>query len=135
MGYNYEINVGVEIYPNVYKHCLSHITDEYDDDEWGQKSSEDKNQQFVWVNSGSGIIYLQRLEVIRNGKTEEDFILSQNVASMKSGESMNFFAFQQEIIDAKDNIEDFLREAEFEHTFQLDQLQISLTEQESPYMK
>ena len=134
MGYNYELNVGVSIYPNVYKKSLKFILEEHAE-EWGQKADSDKNMQYVWVHSDFGELYFQRLEVIRNGQTEEEHIISQNTNSLKSGETNGFLTLQQEIIDAKDNIEEFLREIGYSHSFQLDELMISYAEQESPYMK
>lgn len=134
MGYNYELNVEVETTQNVYLECAKHIVEEYPK-EWGQHSDEKTELQYIYCHSSYGTIYLRRYEVMTLGKTEEKYFLSQNVNSLKSGESTNLFSMQQEIIDGKDNIVDFLREVGFDHSFQLLELQVSITEQESPYMK
>ncbi len=133
MGYNYELNVEAEIYPNVYKKCLEHIIEEYNG-EWRQHSDERQDKQFVCVSTGSGEIFLRRMKVQVGREDTEKYFISQNVNSLKSDERNTIFTMHQEITDAKDNIEDFLREVGYDHTFQLDQLMVGFAEQEFPYI-
>jgi len=134
MGYTYELNVEATIYPNVYESCLKHVLKEYAG-EWTQKSDERKDKQFVRVESSVGEIFFRRFKVQEGRQDVERCFISQNVNTLKSDERNTIFTMQQEIIDAKDNLEDFLREVGWDETFQLEELMIGITEQESPYMK
>ena len=134
MGHNYMLNVAIQLVPNVYEACLKHIVKEYKG-EWDQHPDGRKDLQFVWVDSDSGKLFFQRFPVITRGREKEEYYISQNIIPLKSGEKSNLYDFQEEIVDAKSNMEEFVRKAGFDEVFRLDKLLLTYSEQGRPYTK
>lgn len=136
MGYQYELNVKVEITPNVYKESLAYIVKNYtEEEEYFNHASEKKQDQFVSFSSDYGFVYFQRYNVITKEGTFEKYFISQNTAPMGNGESTNLTSLQDDIVEAKENIEDFLNGIGFGESFKLSELELGYACQEAPYME
>ena len=139
MGYNYNMNVRVEIPFSVYTK-LAQIGINEGEENWGQKADPDQEKQYVWINHPrAGLIYLHRYEVTQYEgiawKEKEMTFLSINTAGLKWCESMTLSGLQENIINTKAEIEAICRENGYDRYFKLDELDLCYAEQESPYMQ
>jgi hypothetical protein len=135
MGYNYEISVRASIEPNVYRSVIDHMVNEYEKSKYGAGEHSMLGITYVWINTNHGIMYFFSEEVIQNsGSVFEHYILT-TTSPLKTGEYTNIFSIQEDIVEAKENMQDFLAEVGYEYNFSLKDLDIGYTEQESPFMK